>query len=98
MKSQSTILIFTIITTSTIGFSPILISKAPVRGTIIVKGYLDDIAKYTYDPEADVQEDDDSREATNMPKEQIDRYGPGDLRQFVDFHEFDGGDGRKFLL
>lgn len=53
------------------------------------------MAKYTYDPEADVEEEDDSREATNMPKERVDRYGPGDLRQFVDFDEFDGGDGRK---
>jgi hypothetical protein len=68
---------------------------ASTRGRIVVKGYLDDITQYTYDPDADVPETDDSREATNLPKELIDRFGPGDLRQFVDFNEFDGGDGRK---
>lgn len=65
------------------------------RTNVAVKGYLDDMSKYTYDPDADIEEADDSREATNLAKDKIDRYGPGDLRQFVDFDEFDGGDGRK---
>lgn len=29
-----------------------------------------------------------------MSKDQIDRYGPGSLQDFVDFDEFDGGDGQ----
>ena len=29
-----------------------------------------------------------------MEKDQVDRFGPGNLDQFVDFEEFDGGDGQ----
>jgi hypothetical protein len=60
-------------------------------------GYLDDITQYTKDPDEE-KEEDDSREATNMNKDQVDRYGPGSLQGFVDFNEFDGGDGRTFLV
>ena len=62
-----------------------------------VKGYLDELAKYTYDPDSDIKESDDSREATNYSKEKLDRFGPGDFKEFVDFNEFDGGDGRKLM-
>jgi type II secretory pathway pseudopilin PulG len=72
-----------------------IITNIHVHSTsTVLYGYLDDLKKYTTDPEPEKVED-DSREATNMSLDQIDRYGPGDLRQFVDFNEFDGGDGRK---
>uniref|UniRef100_A0A7S2MQK8 Uncharacterized protein n=1 Tax=Helicotheca tamesis TaxID=374047 RepID=A0A7S2MQK8_9STRA len=65
------------------------------RTSIITKGYLDDLNAQMgappEDPEADI---DDSYEATKMAKDQIDRYGPGNLQDFVDFEEFDGGDGQ----
>jgi hypothetical protein len=68
-------------------------SAAFTRSSIVTKGYLDDMSKYTQDPEA-VPEEDDSREATNYSKEKLDRAGPSDWSQFVDFDEFDGGDGQ----
>eukprot|EP00538_Stauroneis_constricta_P000931 CAMPEP_0119552502 /NCGR_PEP_ID=MMETSP1352-20130426/5472_1 /TAXON_ID=265584 /ORGANISM="Stauroneis constricta, Strain CCMP1120" /LENGTH=305 /DNA_ID=CAMNT_0007598743 /DNA_START=105 /DNA_END=1022 /DNA_ORIENTATION=+ len=55
-------------------------------------GYLDDLTNGPAD--ADDAESDDSREATNMPTEQLDRAGPGTWEGFVDFDEFDGGDGQ----
>lgn len=94
MRSHTIVLLLTGITKSAIGFSPIVTPKTSVPSSVVLKGYLDDLSKYTYDPEADVEEEDDSHEATNMPKELIDRFGPGDLSQFVDFTEFDGGDGQ----
>jgi hypothetical protein len=54
-------------------------------------GYLDNLSSLSEEEESAPN---DSREATQMAKEQIDRYGPGNLSQFVDFNEFDGGDGR----
>ena len=72
------------------------------RTTSIVSlrmGYLDQLSKEElYSSDDDGNERNDSREATQMAKEQIDRYGPGDLSQFVDFNEFDGGDGRTCVV
>jgi hypothetical protein len=56
-----------------------------------VWGYLDDLSKEVYAPDATPDINAESREATKMDKEKLDRYGPGDFSQFVDFHEFDGG-------
>lgn len=36
----------------------------------------------------------DSYEYNKMSQEDIDRYGPGTMADFVDFEEFDGGDGQ----
>lgn len=36
----------------------------------------------------------DSRENNQMSKDQIDRFGPGNLADYVEFNEFDGGDGQ----
>jgi len=36
----------------------------------------------------------DSHDYNKLDKEDIDRYGPGNLGNFVDFNEFDGGDGQ----
>jgi len=60
-----------------------------------VFGYLDDLSKELNSPDANPDIEADSKEKTNYDKEKIDRFGPGDFSQFVDFHEFDGGDGRK---
>lgn len=64
------------------------------RMSTSVHSYLDEINKWV---EPDGSEDDDvevSREESNMSKEQIDRAGPGTWEGFVDFDEFDGGDGQ----
>lgn len=36
----------------------------------------------------------DSHEFNKLKQEDLDRYGPGNLGNFVDFNEFDGGDGQ----
>merc|ERR1711862_745074 len=59
-----------------------------------VYGYLDDISKYTANPEAEEEEIDDSVEANNLAREKKDRFGVGDWKDFKDFEEFDGGDGQ----
>jgi hypothetical protein len=63
---------------------------------VVLFGYLDNISRQElYDPIGSNDDVDQSREATQMNKADIDRYGPGDLSQYVDFgDEFDGGDGR----
>ena len=67
---------------------------------VVVYGYLDNLSRdELYDTRGDPNPDiyAESREATQMSKDQVDRYGPGDLSQFVDFgDEFDGGDGRTY--
>lgn len=65
-------------------------------------GYLDDLDPnaqaqgkrndWLYEQEA--EETDDSHEATQLDKSKVDRGGVGDWSQFVDFDEFDGGDGQ----
>ncbi len=57
----------------------------------ILKGYLDDLG--AIGPEAEVEED-DSREATMMNTESVDRFGAGSWEGYVEFNEFDGGDGQ----
>jgi hypothetical protein len=56
-------------------------------------GYLDDLNKYIGTAEEEVEED-DSREATAMTEDKKDRFGVGDWSQYVEFQEFDGGDGQ----
>lgn len=36
----------------------------------------------------------DLRENNVMSKDELDRFGPGNLNEYVDFEEFDGGDGQ----
>lgn len=56
-------------------------------------GYLDDMNKYVGTAEEE-EEEDDSREATAMAKDKQDRFGVGDWSSYVEFNEFDGGDGQ----
>lgn len=53
--------------------------------------YLDDLGAI---PPEEEEEEDDSREATMLEKAKVDRGGVGDWSTFVDFNEFDGGDGQ----
>lgn len=64
------------------------------RGSLITKGYLDDLSSELYAPEDKPDIEGDSVEANQMSKDQIERYGPGNWNEFVEFSEFDGGDGQ----
>lgn len=59
-------------------------------------GYLDDLTKDITPTDASKVADPvrDSHDYNKMDKEDVDRYGPGNLNSFVDFNEFDGGDGQ----
>lgn len=95
MKLSTTIIALATATTSNAAFVPQSIkSTSTGRSTVIVKGYLDDLSADLYKEEEKVDVVADSREANQMAKEQVDRYGPGNLSDFVDFEEFDGGDGQ----
>lgn len=61
---------------------------------IVTKGYLDDLNNELYAEDATPDVDQDKRENNQMSKDQLDRFGPGNLNQFVEFEEFDGGDGQ----
>jgi hypothetical protein len=60
----------------------------------VLNGYLDDLSKELYDENADEVEEDDSRDATKMNKEDVSNFGVGDWDSYVEFNEFDGGDGQ----
>lgn len=60
-------------------------------GPTLLKGYLDDLGAI---PPPEEVEEDDSRESTNMKRENVDRYGAGTWEGYVEFEEFDGGDGQ----
>eukprot|EP00977_Amphora_coffeiformis_P011828 scaffold2903_cov170-Amphora_coffeaeformis.AAC.5 len=62
--------------------------------TTQVFGYLDDLSKELYAPDGSSSREEVDTEKMNMNKEQIDRYGVGSWEGFVDFDEFDGGDGQ----
>mmetsp|Transcript_68439 Transcript_68439/g.198463 ORF Transcript_68439/g.198463 Transcript_68439/m.198463 type:complete len:296 (-) Transcript_68439:129-1016(-) len=57
----------------------------------VMKGYLEDLG--AIGPEEEVEED-DSREATQLSKDQVANYGVGSWDSYVEFNEFDGGDGQ----
>ncbi len=61
-----------------------------VPSTTVLRGRLDDLSKDLYgaDPNPDIEKD--SREATKLAKDKVDRFGAGDWKDFVDFDEFDG--------
>lgn len=69
-------------------------SSFGIRTNSALNGYLDDLSKDLYSEDATPDVVADSREANVMDKEQIDRFGPGNLNEFVEFEEFDGGDGQ----
>lgn len=61
---------------------------------VIMRGYLDDLSDELYAEAPETKPEEETQEATKMAKDQIDRYGPGNWDDFVEFHEFDGGDGQ----
>jgi len=57
-------------------------------------GYLDDLSKDLTAPDSNPIPEEESREANVMSKDNIDRAGPGSWDSYVEFSEFDGGDGQ----
>lgn len=64
------------------------------RSSMAVNGYLDDLSQELYAPEDKPDIEGDAVENNRMSKEQLDRFGPGNWNEFVEFSEFDGGDGQ----
>lgn len=62
--------------------------------SIALKGYLDNLSSDLYAEDATPDVEKDLRENNAMSKDQLDQYGPGNLNDYVDFEEFDGGDGQ----
>ena len=68
--------------------------SATIRPSLVVNGYLDDLSEELYKEDATPDVQADLRESNQMSKGEVDRFGPGNLNDFVDFDEFDGGDGQ----
>jgi hypothetical protein len=61
---------------------------------VVMRGYLDNLNDELYAETPETNPEEETQEATKMAKDQIDRFGPGNWDDFVEFHEFDGGDGQ----
>ena len=57
-------------------------------------GYLDDLSKELYAEDPNPVPEEDTKEATDMKAEDKDRFGVGNWEGYVEFNEFDGGDGQ----
>jgi hypothetical protein len=89
----STVTALSCISTAGAAFVPHTSSTA-LRPPTLVKGYLDDLNKDLYAEDATPDVEAERRENNQMNKDEIDRFGPGNLQDFVEFDEFDGGDGQ----
>lgn len=92
MKLSTTIIALATASTSNAAFVPQQQRFSPSK--VIMKGYLDDLSSELYKKDEVADEKADSREENQMAKDQLDRFGPGNLNDFVEFQEFDGGDGQ----
>jgi len=93
MKLSATIIAIATTTVSA-AFVPSSPTAAYMKSPLILKGYLDDLSGELYKQDEDIDVEADSRQANQMNKNEVDRFGPGNLSDFVDFDEFDGGDGQ----
>jgi hypothetical protein len=60
-----------------------------------MRGYLDDLTRELNTPVNNPDIEGSTKEATDQPKEDVDRFGPGKWDMYKDFgDEFDGGDGQ----
>lgn len=69
-------------------------SQSFQRTSVVVNGYLDDLTADLYKEAGVPNPEEDKRENNDMNKAEIDRFGPGNLQSFVEFDEYDGGDGQ----
>jgi len=99
MKLSTSIITLAVASSAHAAFVPHSLSSTAIKpssssSSTAIKGYLDDLSADLYKKDEEVDVVADSREANQMSKDQLDRYGPGNLNEFVDFEEFDGGDGQ----
>lgn len=82
--------------TNVAAFAPSCLHNTQTRtsSTPPLKGYLDDLSTELNAPDSNPIPEEETREATKMDKSQIANAGPGSFEGFVDFNEFDGGDGQ----
>jgi len=97
LKSASLVLAVAVTTTTRTcsGFSIVPMST-PAATRLF--GYLDDLSSDLNGPDANPDVYGESKQATDYDKAKMDRAGPSDWSGFVDFDEFDGGDGRKLCF
>ncbi|KAL7456432.1 hypothetical protein ACHAWC_007945 [Mediolabrus comicus] len=73
---------------------PVTVTQTLPSSSSLKMGYLDDLSKELYAEEDTPDVVAQSREATKMDKSQVQSFGPGSFADYVDFNEFDGGDGQ----
>lgn len=85
----SALALFCVIKASS-GFLP---QSQPSR-SISLNGYLDDLTPELYAEDGNPDPEAESHEATKMKEGDKDRFGVGSWDDYVEFNEFDGGDGQ----
>lgn len=78
----------------TIKASSAFVHPAQTSRPTILNGYLDDLTADLYAPDDNPDPEATSHDATKMKEEDKDRYGVGAWDDYVEFDEFDGGDGQ----
>lgn len=76
------------------GFSPMNTPGFSSTSSTVLMGYLDDLTTELNQPDSNPIPEEECREANVMAKEDVDRAGPGSWEAYVEFNEFDGGDGQ----
>ena len=75
--------------------SPFVMTKQRVPRIIRRMGYLDDLSsELAPSPDPNPVPEEEDRDALKMSQDQLDRAGPGSWDSYVEFDEFDGGDGQ----
>ena len=82
---------------SATAFSPCVV-KSPSLTTSSnigpLYGYLDDLSSELYGEDGNPVPEEETREATQMKQEDVANFGVGNWNDYVEFDEFDGGDGQ----
>lgn len=91
MKATTTAALLLLLPGANAAFAPSTTSFAPRTTRVIARGYLDDLSSELYSPDnnPDLEQTRDKTDA-----KETDRYGVQSWDGFVDFDEFDGGDGQ----
>jgi len=81
---------------TTYAFAPVSISSSSrCTTTAPLMGYLDDLTSELYEEVPEVNPELETLEATNLDRSSIDRHGVGSWDDYVEFDDFDGGDGQQ---
>ena len=71
------------------------VTPGGVATTTRLHGYLDDLSSELYAPDGSSSMEEIDTDSMKMDKEQVDRFGVGSWDDYVEFEEFDGGDGKQ---